>query len=149
VAAHGARAQQAGKLPTVGYLDMSSRSTGAAATTAFVQRLGKLGWSDGRTVAIEFRWAEGSRERLAEIAAEFVRLKVDLIVTSGGAVPAVKRATTDIPIVFAIAGDPVGQGLTRHWRARAATSPGSHFRRRILLASGLNFCAPSSMVSVG
>ena len=106
-----ARAQQAGKLPTIGYLDMSSRSTGALATAVFVQRLRELGWSDGRTVAIEFRWAEGRSERIAEIAAEFVRVKVDLIVTSGAAVPAVKQVTTVIPIVFAIAADPVGMGL--------------------------------------
>jgi hypothetical protein len=108
-----ARAQQAGKLPTIGYLDMSSRSTGALATAVFVQRLRELGWSDGRTVAIEFRWAEGRSERIAEIAAEFVRVKVDLIVTSGAAVPAVKQVTTVIPIVFAIAADPVGMGLGR------------------------------------
>jgi putative ABC transport system substrate-binding protein len=106
-----ARAQQPGKLPTIGYLDMSSPSTGATATAAFVQRLRDLGWSEGRSVAIEYRWAEGHSERVAEIAAEFARLKVDLIVTSGGAVPAVKQATTVIPIVFAIASDPVGMGL--------------------------------------
>ena len=109
MAARGAR--QAGKLPTIGYLDMRSRSTGAAATAVFVQRLRELGWSEGRTVAIEFRWAEGRSERVAEIAAEFVRLKVDLIVTSGSAVPAAKQATTVIPIVFAIAADPVGMGF--------------------------------------
>jgi len=106
-----ARAQQVPKLPTVGYLDMSSRSTGAAATAAFVQRLRELGWSEGRTVAIKVRWADGRSDRIAEIAAELVRLKVDLIVTSGGAVPAVKQATSDIPIVFAIAADPLGMGL--------------------------------------
>ncbi len=71
----------------------------------------ELGWIEGRTVEIEYRWAEGRHEREAEIAAEFVRLKVDLIVTNGSAVPAVKQATSDIPIVFAIAVDPVGGGL--------------------------------------
>jgi putative ABC transport system substrate-binding protein len=106
-----ARAQQVRKLPTVGYLDMSSRSTGAAATAVFLQRLRELGWREGRTVAIEFRWADGHGERIPEIAAEFVRLKVDLIVTSGGAVPAVKKATSDIPIVFAIATEPLRMGL--------------------------------------
>jgi putative ABC transport system substrate-binding protein len=78
---------------------------------AFLQRLGELGWNDGRTVAIEYRWAEGRSERYAEFAAELVRLKVDVIVTSGIAVPAAKLATTEIPIVFVIAADPVGSGL--------------------------------------
>ena len=78
---------------------------------AFVQRLRELGWIEGRTVAIEYRWAEGRSERFAEIAAEFVRLKVDVIVTAGGAVLAAKQATSIIPIVFALANDPVGSGL--------------------------------------
>ena len=76
-----------------------------------MQRLRELGWIEGRTVAIEYRWAEGRSERFAEIAAEFVRLKVDVIVTSGTAVLAAKQATSVIPIVFAVAGDPVGTGL--------------------------------------
>ena len=76
-----------------------------------MQRLRELGWIEGRTVAIEYRWAEGRSERFAEIAAEFVRLKVDVIVTAGTPVPAAKQATSAIPIVFAMAGDPVGTGL--------------------------------------
>jgi putative tryptophan/tyrosine transport system substrate-binding protein len=77
-----------------------------------VQRLHELGWIEGRTIAIEYRWAEGRSERFAEIAAEFVRLKVDIIVTSGTlAVMAAKQATSVIPIVFATAGDPVGNHL--------------------------------------
>jgi putative tryptophan/tyrosine transport system substrate-binding protein len=76
-----------------------------------VQRLRELGWIEGRTVAIEFRWAEGRDERYAEIAAEFVRLKVDVIVTSGAAVVAAKRATSVVPIVFGAANDPLGTGL--------------------------------------
>ena len=76
-----------------------------------MQRLRELGWIEGRTIAIEYRWAEGRGERFAEIAAEFVRLKVDVIVTSGGAVLAAKQATSVIPIVFAVAADPVGGGL--------------------------------------
>ena len=77
-----------------------------------MQRLRELGWIEGRTVAIEYRWAEGRSERFAEIAAEFVRLKVDVIVTAGtAAVIAAKQATSVIPIVFAAAGDPVGTGL--------------------------------------
>jgi len=78
---------------------------------AFVQRLSELGWIEGRTVAIAYRWAEGHSERYAEIAAEFVRLKVDVIVTTGPAVPAAMQATSVIPVVFALAGDPVGTGL--------------------------------------
>jgi putative tryptophan/tyrosine transport system substrate-binding protein len=76
-----------------------------------VARLRELGWIEGRTIAIEYRWSEGRPERYAEIAAEFVRLKVDVIVTVGSAVPTVKQATAVIPIVFAIAADPVGNGL--------------------------------------
>jgi len=78
---------------------------------AFRQRLHELGWTDGRTVAIEQRWGEGRGDRFAEIAAEFVRLKVDVIVTGGAAAPAAKLATSVIPIVFAVASDPIGGGL--------------------------------------
>jgi putative ABC transport system substrate-binding protein len=77
---------------------------------AFVQRLRDLGWIEGRTVAIEYRWSEGRTDRYTEIAAEFVRLKVDVIVATGGAIPAAKQATSVIPIVFPVAGDPVGGG---------------------------------------
>jgi putative ABC transport system substrate-binding protein len=76
-----------------------------------VGRLRELGWIDGQTIAIEYRWDEGRPERDAEIATEFVRLKVDAIVTTGAAVPTLKRATSVIPIVFAIANDPVESGL--------------------------------------
>jgi putative tryptophan/tyrosine transport system substrate-binding protein len=106
-----ARAQQAGKLPTIGFLGSSSASGWSPWTAAFVQRLNELGWVEGRTVAIEYRWADGRSERFAEIAAEFVRLKVDVIVTSGLAVPAAKQVTSVIPIVFAVASDPVAFGL--------------------------------------
>src|SRR5437764_11857975 len=105
------RAQQAGKLPTIGFLGAGSPATWGHWTSAFVQRLRELGWIEGRTVAIEYRWAEGRIERYAEIAAEFVRLKVDVIVTSGGAVLAAKQSTSVIPIVFALATDPVGLGF--------------------------------------
>jgi len=106
-----ARGQQAGKLPTIGFLGSATASLQRAWADALVQRLRELGWIEGRSVAIEYRWAEGRRERFAEIAAEFVRLKVDVIVTSGTPpVLAAKQATTVIPIVF-VAGDPVGTGL--------------------------------------
>jgi ABC-type uncharacterized transport system substrate-binding protein len=104
-----ARAQQ---LPTIGLLGANSSSTQRQWTEAFVQRLRELGWIEGSTVAIEVRWAEGSSERYSEIAAEFVRLKVSVIVTSGtSAVVAAKQSTPGIPIIFATAGDPVGNGL--------------------------------------
>ena len=107
-----ARAQQAAKLPTIGLLGAATPSTTSPWISAFAQRLRELGWIEGRTIAIEYRWAEGREERFAEIAAEFVRLKVDVIVTSGSpAVMASKKATSVIPIVFATAGDPVGTGL--------------------------------------
>jgi putative ABC transport system substrate-binding protein len=107
-----ARAQQSAKLPTVGFLGQSTPLGEGERAVAFAQRLRELGWIEGRTVAIEYRWAEGQSERLAEIAAEFVRLKVDIIVTGGTlAVVAAKQATSVIPIVFATAGDPVGMGL--------------------------------------
>ena len=104
-------AQQPGRIPVVGYLGATAASNWSDWTAAFVQRLRELGWVDGRTVAIEYRWAESRPERYAEIAAEFVRLEVDVILTAGVAVPAVKQATSVIPIVFAVDGDPVGRGL--------------------------------------
>jgi ABC-type uncharacterized transport system substrate-binding protein len=104
-----ARAQQ--KLPTIGLLGASTPANWSQWTTAFVQRVRELGWIEGRTVAIEYRWAEGRSERYTEIADEFVRLNVNVIVTVGSAVPAAKHATSFIPIVFAAAVDPVGAGL--------------------------------------
>lgn len=104
------RAQPVGQMPTVGFLGTPAAPIWKSRTAAFVQRLGELGWIDGRTVRIEFRWAEGRSERFDEVAAEFVRLKVDVILTSGAAVNAVKQATSTIPIVFAIGADPVGAG---------------------------------------
>jgi putative ABC transport system substrate-binding protein len=106
-----ARAQQPGRLPTIGFLGGATASAWTNWSAAFVQRLRELGWSEGRTVSIEYRWAEGRHERAAEIAAEFVRLKVDVIITSGGVLSAVKQATSTIPIVFAVANDPVGAGF--------------------------------------
>jgi putative ABC transport system substrate-binding protein len=105
------RAQPAGRLPTIGYLGTTTASAWEGWTAAFVRRLRELGWSEGRNFAIEYRWAEARRERFAEIAAEFVRLNVDVIVTGGNAAVAVKQATSVIPIVFVLAVDPVGMGL--------------------------------------
>ena len=107
-----ARAQQPAKVPTVGFLGPNTRPAASEWVAEFVRGLRELGWIDGRSVAIEYRWAEGREERFAEIAAELVRLKADVIVTSGTqAVMASKNATSVIPIVFATAGDPVGSGL--------------------------------------
>jgi putative ABC transport system substrate-binding protein len=103
------RAQQSTKLPTIGFMGAATPFGWSQWTAAFLQRLHELGWIEGRTVAIEYRWAEGRSERDAENAAEFVRLKVDVILTVGGTIA--KQATSDIPIVFALAADPLGQGL--------------------------------------
>ena len=106
-----ARAQQA-RLPTIGFLSATTPAAESQRLAAFTQRLGELGWIEGRTVAIDVRWAEGRNDRFAEIAAEFVRLRVDVVVTQGTAsIIAAKQATAVIPIVFAAAGDPVGAGL--------------------------------------
>jgi putative ABC transport system substrate-binding protein len=107
-----ARAQQPARLPTIGFLGANTSLADSQWVATFVQRLRELGWIEGRTVAIEVRWGEGRSERFAEIAAEFVRLKVDVIVTYGTASAlAAKRSTALIPIAFAAAGDPVGTDL--------------------------------------
>jgi putative ABC transport system substrate-binding protein len=104
--------QQPAKLPTIGFFCQSTRSAASEWVAAFVQRLRELGWIENRTVAIDYRWVEGREERFAEVADEFVRLKVDVIVTSGTpAVLASKQATSVIPIIFATAGDPVRNNL--------------------------------------
>jgi putative tryptophan/tyrosine transport system substrate-binding protein len=105
-----ARAQQAGKLPTIGFLGADA-TVWSSWTAAFVARLRELGWIEGRTVAIEYRWSQGRQERVAEIAAEFIRLKIDVMVTNGDSVDTARRAIAAIPIVFALANDPVGGGL--------------------------------------
>jgi putative ABC transport system substrate-binding protein len=104
-----ARAQQ--RTPVIGFIG-TDPSVWSSWTTAFVGRLRELGWIDGRTIAIEYRWAEGRPERDAEFADEFVRRKVDVIVAGGTeAAIAAKQRTSVIPIVFPVAGDPVGTGL--------------------------------------
>jgi putative tryptophan/tyrosine transport system substrate-binding protein len=106
-----AHAQQPAKLPTIGFLGAGTLSAWSLWVAAFVQRLRELGWIEGRTIAIEYRWAEGRSERFTEIGAEFMRLKVDVIVTVGTAIAALKQVTSTIPIVFAAAVDPLGSGL--------------------------------------
>jgi putative tryptophan/tyrosine transport system substrate-binding protein len=105
-----ARAQQAGKLPTIGFVGSNASAWGAW-TAAFVARLHDLGWIEGRTVRIEYRWSEGRPERIAEIAAEFVRRNVDIIVTNDSSAATIKQATSVIPIVFVLGNDPLGTGL--------------------------------------
>jgi putative ABC transport system substrate-binding protein len=105
-----ARSQEARKLPTIGFMG-SDAAFFSPWTAAFAGRLRELGWVEGRTISIEYRWSEGRPERVDAIAAEFVGLNVDVIVTAGGAAAAFKRATSVIPIVFAVATDPLGSGL--------------------------------------
>jgi putative ABC transport system substrate-binding protein len=105
-------AQQSAKVPTIGFLGVSTPAGQVHTVAALVQRLRELGWIEGRTIKIEYRWAEGRNERYSEIAEEFVRLKVDAILTQGSqAAIAAKQATSVIPIVATVVGDPVGSGL--------------------------------------
>jgi putative ABC transport system substrate-binding protein len=107
-----ARAQQPAKLPTVGFMGSATSLAWNSWVAAFEQQLRELGWIGGRNVAIEYRWAEGRDERYAQIAAEFVRLQVNVIVAPATtAAIAARQATAVVPIVFVVAGDPVGTGL--------------------------------------
>jgi putative tryptophan/tyrosine transport system substrate-binding protein len=106
-----ARAQQQAAMPVVGFLGPTTAAVFRQWTEVFVQRLRELGWSEGRTITIEYRWAEARNERFAEIAEEFIRRKVDVIFTTGNAIPAAKQATSVVPIVFVLASDPVGSGF--------------------------------------
>jgi putative ABC transport system substrate-binding protein len=106
-----ARAQQAGKLPTIGLLGPTTSKTWSPWVAAFVQRLRDLNWIEGRSVAFEFRYTELKPERVFDLAADLVQNRVNVIVTGGGGVLAAKKATSTIPIVFAIATDPVGAGM--------------------------------------
>src|SRR5215467_624889 len=120
-----ARAQQPGKLPTIGFVGAGTPSTYAPWVTAFVQRLGELGWIKDRTIAIEVRWAEGRGERYAEIAAEFVQLKVDAILAIGTpATLAAMQATSNIPIVFVGVNDPVALGVVPNLARPGANATG-------------------------
>src|SRR5215211_2901912 len=107
-----AHAQQPRRPPTIGFLGQSTPVAENSRVAAFLERLRELGWIEGQTVAIEYGWAEGMSERFAEMAGRFVQLKVDVIVTSGTAsVVAAEHATTVIPVVFAVAGDPIASNL--------------------------------------
>jgi putative tryptophan/tyrosine transport system substrate-binding protein len=107
-----ARAQQTRKVPIIGLMGSGTAASQSQWTSAFLDRLRELGWTEGRNIAVEYRWAEGRSERFPEMADEFVRLNVDVIVTHNTPGPlAAMKATSAIPIVFATAGDPVGTGL--------------------------------------
>ena len=128
-----AQAQQPARLYTIGFLDPNSPSTQAKLIAAFVLRLRELGWNEGQNLAIEYRWTNGRVERSAELADELVRLKVDIIVAAGTAVAvAAKKATSVIPIVFPIAGDPVENGLVA-----SLSRPGSNVTGLSLLKTDL------------
>jgi putative ABC transport system substrate-binding protein len=123
-------AQQAAALPTIGFMGAGTQLGWVRWTAAFVQRMAELGWVEGRTVVIDYRWAEGSGSRYAEIAAQFAELKVSVIVTVGG--EAAKQATSSIPIVAALSGDPVAQGL-----AASMARPGGNFTGMSLQSTDL------------
>src|SRR5258708_33336174 len=106
-----ARAQQRPRLPTVGLLVPGTPESHGKWVAAFVQRLSELSWIEGRTVAIEYRWAEGRNERMTEIADEFVQMKVDVIVTSANGAIASKQATSAIPILFPPYTDPLAAAI--------------------------------------
>jgi putative ABC transport system substrate-binding protein len=126
-----ARAQQSRKIPTIGFLGVNTTVWGPW-TAAFVERLRALGWIDGRTISIEYRWSEGRPEKYPDLAAEFARLKVDVIITSAAAVPAITRAAPTIPVVFTLALDPVGVGLVR-----SLARPGGYVTGSSILATDL------------
>ena len=138
-----AQAQQPGKLATIGCLVAGTPASHSQWYAMLAQRLRELGWIEGRDLTLAYRWTEGRDERAAEFAAELVRLKVDVIVTNGNAsANAAKRATSVIPIVFTLVGDPMGTGLvSSHWRGQAATSQAYRSNRQILAASASEFCA--------
>ena len=127
-----ARAQQSAKLPTIGFLGAATPIAWKEWVAAFVRRLQELNWIEGRTVKIEYRWAEGIEQHYTELAAELVRLKVDVIVTSGAAVNAAKQATSVIPIVFGVANDPLTTGLVA-----SLARPGGNVTGLSLLAPDL------------
>jgi len=130
-------AQQTRKVPRIGYPDNSTASSMVSPLEAFRQELTKLGWIEGKNLAIEYRFAEQKSERLPELAADLVRLKVDLIVVSGGPTPLeAKKATSTIPIVMTASVDPVGAGLVASLARPGGISPGTRVYRPSKLPKG-------------
>jgi putative tryptophan/tyrosine transport system substrate-binding protein len=120
-----ARAQQAERVRRLGFLGAATSSVGGPWLSALVQRLGELGWVEGRNLQIDVRWAEGRNDRATEIAIEFAKADLDLIVTwATGPALAAKRATSKVPIVFALATDPVGSGLVASLARPAGNATG-------------------------
>ena len=120
-----AQAQQPARIPTLGFLGATSPSTNTARIEAFRQGLRELGYVEGKNIVIEYRWADGNTARLSALAAELVRLKVDIIVTAGPAViRSAKDATSTIPIVMAFDNDPVGSGFVASLAETGETSRG-------------------------
>ena len=128
-----AEAQQPARIPRIGILIATSASIISARVEAFRQRLRELGYVEGKNIVIEYRYAEGKLERLPDLAAELVRLKVDVIVTVSSAVLAAKKASATIPIVFGAAGDPVGNGLVS-----SLARPGGNITGLSLMAPDLD-----------
>ena len=144
-----AGAQQPGKMPTIGFLGTASASAWSRWVPAFTQRLRELGWIEGHTLAIEYRWAEGREERYPETLAEFVRLKVDVMVMGGAALPAAKRATSIIPIVFTLAGDPVRSGAVASLARPGGNVTGLSSQAPDLAGKNSSYCAKLFQVSIG
>ena len=129
-----AESQQTGKVFRIGYLDGSTASGSAVLLEAFQQELSKLGWTEGKNFTIEYRFADQKNDRLSALAADLVRLKVDLILVSGGpAAVAAKKATTTVPVVMANVGDPVAEGLVP-----GLARPGSNITGLSALSTELN-----------
>ena len=145
-----ARAQQPGKLPTIGYLGSSIASAETQRTTAFVQRLRELGWIDGRNVAIEYHWAEGRAERFAEVVAKFVRLKVDIIVQKvPRQPPRQSRLLRPSRLCFRWQPTQSATDWLRAWRDLVATSQAYRLGTLTFLESGSNYCAKLSPIFAG
>src|SRR5215472_6397308 len=131
------RAQQ--RRPVIGFLGTVAQELWAKPVAAFEERLREHGWIDGRTIKIIYRWAEGRPERFAEIATEFVNSNVDVIVTGGNAVSTVRQATSTIPIVFALAVDPVGSGFVNSLSRQGGNVTGLSLQGPDLAAKRLAF----------
>jgi putative tryptophan/tyrosine transport system substrate-binding protein len=115
-----AQTQQPDKLPTIGFLGATSASAWSSWVAAFVQRLNELGWIEGRTVRIEYRWGDGRNERFTKFADELVRLNVDVIVTGGAAIPAAKQAPQSFRSCLPLQAMPSAPAMSRVWRDRVA-----------------------------
>jgi putative ABC transport system substrate-binding protein len=137
----GARGQQASKLPTIGLFSPNTLSAASPWTAAFVRRLGELGWIEGRTVTIEYRWGDGRTDRIAEFLTELVQLRPDVIVTHGQPnIVAAKQVTSVIPIVFALATDPIGSGLVASLARPGGNATGLSIQGTDLVGKRLELC---------